>query len=99
MSSPVWLITGTSNGIGLVFCLHVLKAGHKVIGTMRDLARASEAVKAIESQGGKVIQMDMTEPQASIIEKVKAAEAIYGQIDVLVNNAGYSVLGPVAEFT
>lgn len=99
MSSPVWLITGASNGIGLVFCLHALKAGHKVIGVMRDPIRASEAVKSIEGLGGKVVQMDMNESQASIIEKINAAEAIYGSIDILVNNAGYSLLGPVSEFT
>ncbi|KAI1465221.1 NAD(P)-binding protein [Daldinia caldariorum] len=99
MSSPVWLITGASNGLGLSFCLRALKAGHKVIGAMRNLTRAAEAVKAIESQGGQVMQLDMTESQSSIKEKVQAAEKIYGKIDVLVNNAGYSLLGPLSEFT
>ncbi|KAI0845091.1 NAD(P)-binding protein [Daldinia vernicosa] len=99
MSSPVWLITGASNGLGLSFSLRALKAGHKVIGAMRNPTRAAEAVKAIESRGGKVVQIDMTESQASIHEKVKAAEKIYGKIDILVNNAGYSLLGPLSEFT
>ncbi|KAI1477846.1 NAD(P)-binding protein [Daldinia eschscholtzii] len=99
MSSPVWLITGASNGMGLSFSLRALKAGHSVIGAMRNPTRAAEAVKAIESQGGKVVQLDMTESQGSIREKVEAAEKIYGKIDVLVNNAGYSLLGPLSEFT
>ncbi|KAI0114768.1 NAD(P)-binding protein [Daldinia grandis] len=99
MPSAVWLITGASNGLGLSFSLRALKAGHKVIGAMRDPTRATEAVQAIESRGGKVVQLDMTESQASIHEKVKAAEKIYGRIDILVNNAGYSLLGPLSEFT
>ncbi|KAI1804343.1 NAD(P)-binding protein [Daldinia bambusicola] len=99
MSSPVWLITGASNGLGLSFSHRALKAGHKVIGAMRNPTRAVEAVKAIESQGGKVVQLDMTESQSSIKEKVEAAEEIYGKIDILVNNAGYSLLGPLSEFT
>ncbi|KAI8961012.1 NAD(P)-binding protein [Daldinia sp. FL1419] len=99
MSSPVWLITGASNGLGLSFCLRALKAGHRVIGAMRNPSRAAEAVKAIESRGGRVVQIDMTESQASIREKIEAAEKIYGTIDILVNNAGYSLLGPLSEFT
>ncbi|KUI66071.1 putative oxidoreductase YusZ [Cytospora mali] len=99
MSPPVWLITGASSGFGLMLCLRALKAGHKVIGTMRSLHRASEAVTAIESAGGNVIEMDMTESQAGIKKKIQDAEGIFGSIDILVNNAGFAMLGPIAEFT
>ncbi|KAH7310680.1 hypothetical protein B0I35DRAFT_357865 [Stachybotrys elegans] len=97
--APIWLITATSNGLGLRLALRVLKAGHHVIGTVRDPARSAEAVKAIEDAGGKIIQLDVTEPQESIHNKMKEAEAIYGHIDILVNNAGYCLLGPLALFT
>ncbi|KAH8169455.1 short chain dehydrogenase domain-containing protein [Sarocladium implicatum] len=96
---PVWFITGSSNGLGLLLSLHALKAGHQVISTVRDRTRAADAVAAIESAGGRVVQLDLTESQHSIAEKVHAAEALYGKIDILVNNAGYSLLGPVESFT
>lgn len=99
MSPPVWFITGASNGFGLLLCLRALKAGHKVIGTVRSKYRASEAVKSIEDAGGKVIEMDMTESQASLTRKIQDAEhQFYGGIDVLVNNAGFSILGPISSF-
>lgn len=98
-SPPVWFITGASNGFGLLLCLRALKAGHNVIGTVRDKTRSSEAVKSIEDAGGKIIEMDMTEIQPSIVQKIQGAELFYGKIDNLVNNAGFSMLGPIASFT
>ncbi|KAK4238039.1 hypothetical protein C8A03DRAFT_33996 [Achaetomium macrosporum] len=95
----VWFITGASNGFGLLLSLRALKAGHNVIATMRNKTKAAQAAKSIEDAGGKVLELDLTEPQASIAKKVQDAEAIYGKIDVLVNNAGYSLLGPIELFT
>ncbi len=95
MTEPVWLITGASNGFGLILCLRALKAGHAVIGSVRNKDKSADAVKQIEAAGGKVIEMDMTESQSSIATKVKAV----GRIDHLVNNAGYSVLGALEHYT
>jgi len=88
MSAPVWLITGASNGLGLVLTLHVLRAGHRVVASVRSKAKSADAVKKIEEAGGSVVEMDMTESQESIANKVKAI----GRIDFLINNAGYSLL-------
>lgn len=94
----VWLITGASSGLGLTLSLAVLKAGHQVIAAMRNPGRSTEAVKAVEAAGGYVLQLDLTESQESIADKMHAAEGIHGRIDVLVNNAGYSVLGSFENF-
>ncbi|OPB46313.1 short chain oxidoreductase/dehydrogenase [Trichoderma guizhouense] len=99
MSSPVWFITETSHGFGLLLSLQALHAGHKVIGTVRNKQRSADAVRSIEQAGGSVVELDMTEPRDSIIEKVQAAEKIHSRIDFLINNAGYSTLGPVEFFT
>ncbi|KAI7779839.1 hypothetical protein LA080_000338 [Diaporthe eres] len=99
MSGLLWFITGASNGFGLILSLHALKAGHRVIGAMRNKNRASDAVNAIESAGGHVIEMDMTEAQGSIVKKIQDVNETHGPIDVLVNNAGYATLGPIAQFT
>lgn len=99
MTTPVWLITGSSNGFGLLLSLRALKAGHKVISTVRDTTRSADAVSQIEKAGGKIITLDMTESKASITEKVLDVEKVYGRIDYLVNNAGYSCLGAIELFT
>ena len=99
MSSPVWFITGTSNGMGLLLSLRALEAGHRVIATVRDPKRSATAVDRISTAGGKVITLDLEEQQESIFTKVRDAEKIYGHIDYLVNNAAYSLLGPLEHFT
>ena len=98
MSLPVWFITGSSNGLGLVLSLRALKAGHRVISTVRDRTRSADAVQTIEKAGGKIVIFDTTESKASITKKVQEAEKIYGTIDFFVNNAGYSALGPLELF-
>ncbi|KAI0970945.1 putative short-chain dehydrogenase [Xylaria arbuscula] len=95
MSTPVWLITGVSNGLGLALSLRVLRAGHRVVGSVRNKAKSADAVQKIEQAGGSVIELDMTESQASISTKVKAV----GHIDYLVNNAGYSILGACEDIS
>ncbi|TVY65186.1 Oxidoreductase BOA17 [Fusarium oxysporum f. sp. cubense] len=89
MTTPVWFITGSSNGLGLLLSLRVLKAGHRVIATVRDTTRSADAVRQIEEAGGKIVTIDLTESKASITKKVQDAEKAYGRIDFLVNNAGY----------
>ena len=99
MTTPVWLITGSSNGFGLLLSLRALKAGHKVIATVRDATRSANAIGQIEGAGGNIITLDMTESKANITKKIQDAEKVYGRIDYLVNNAGYSCLGAVELFT
>ncbi|CAG8133866.1 unnamed protein product [Penicillium nalgiovense] len=95
MSFPIWLITGASNGFGLGMCLHVLRAGHRVIGSVRSKTKAATAVEQIEQAGGSVIELDMTESQASIASKIHAL----GRIDYLINVAGYSILAACEDIT
>lgn len=95
MSQPTWLITGASSGLGLVLCLRVLKAGHKVVGSVRSKTKSAGAVAQIEQAGGTVIELDIVESKESITKKVQAV----GDIDYLVNNAGYSILAACEDIT
>ncbi|KAK3192324.1 hypothetical protein K4F52_001537 [Lecanicillium sp. MT-2017a] len=95
MTSPVWLITGASGGLGLALALRILRAGHSVVGTVRNKTKAADAVRQIEQAGGTVIELDMTDSKESITSKVQAA----GRIDYLVNNAGYSILAPCEDIS
>ncbi|KKK13239.1 hypothetical protein ARAM_000574 [Aspergillus rambellii] len=96
MAPLVWFITGASSGFGLDLSLHALGAGHQVIGTVRNATRSAEAVRQIQEKGGKVLEWDVTNAEA-VPEVANQALSLYGHIDVLVNNAGYSLLGAVED--
>ena len=90
MSSPeVAFITGVSSGLGTSLALAFLSAGYNVIGTVRSRSRASKEVAAIESAGGKCLELDVTDA-AACWRVFAEAEGVYGKVDVLVNNAGMS---------
>lgn len=103
MSSPTvpqtWLITGASSGFGLALSLHALRAGHSVIATVRKRTggRYADAVKAIEDAGGKCVELDVSDLDAipKVVEGV--LDGGKGKVDVLVNNAGYSLFGGVED--
>ena len=94
--AAVWFITGVSSGLGTEIALRALEAGQRVIGTVRNRKKAASQASAIEEKGGRILELDVTDGVAclSVFEK---AEAFYGQVDVLVNNAGYSLLGAVED--
>lgn len=90
---PVWLITGCSSGFGLALSILVLKSGHRVIASSRNPAKNLELLSQVESLGGVWIALDVCTPEFELAKTVEYAISIYGRIDVLVNSAGYSILG------
>jgi NAD(P)-dependent dehydrogenase (short-subunit alcohol dehydrogenase family) len=101
MSSPskalVWLITGCSSGFGASLSIIALKAGHKVIATSRNPSKSPELVKQVEGLGGIWLELDMNEETAHFQKLVELATKRFGPIDVLVNNAGISLIGAVED--
>lgn len=99
MSAKVTLITGTSTGIGFATAVLLAAKGYNVYATMRDPARAGEALeKAANEAGGSlhVAALDVT--NASACDRaVKEIIAKEGSIDVLINNAGIGDLRVVEE--
>ncbi|KAL2841008.1 putative short-chain oxidoreductase [Aspergillus pseudoustus] len=92
-----WLITGCSSGFGLSLTRAAQAGGHKVIATSRNPSRNPELVAEIESKGGKWIQLDLDSPHSGDV--ITELERDGHNIDVLVNNAGYSIYAPVETFT
>ncbi len=91
MSTRTVLITGASSGIGEATARHFLAAGWNVAACMRSPARHSFDA---DSAHLAVLRMDVTD-EASIASATEAAMQRFGAIDVLVNNAGYALLGPL----
>jgi NAD(P)-dependent dehydrogenase (short-subunit alcohol dehydrogenase family) len=92
-TSSVWLVTGASRGLGFEISKAALQAGHKVIAGRRSATVTSE-IAEIEKLGGHWIDLDVS--AADLDVRVERAKAVYGRIDVLVNNAGYGT-GGMAE--
>ncbi|GAA6129771.1 oxidoreductase [Halopseudomonas sabulinigri] len=93
--AQTWLITGAARGIGLHIVKAALAAGHNVIATARKPAAIVQALGS-ESEHLLTLPLDVTDyPQVE--DAIHAAQARFGRIDVLVNNAGYGLLGPFEE--
>jgi NADP-dependent 3-hydroxy acid dehydrogenase YdfG len=94
-SSKTYLITGASAGLGLALAEVALKTGHKVIATARTISKAAQDHPQIEKLGGEWLQLDVNklETQKTVEEAVQKL----GKIDVLINNAGYSILGSIED--
>ncbi|MBA2539935.1 MAG: SDR family NAD(P)-dependent oxidoreductase, partial [Deltaproteobacteria bacterium] len=100
------LITGATAGIGRITALHLAEQGHHVIATGRKVAELdslrAQAIDKPGSAGGKLdtLQLDVTSAEsiATAVRDVATLTSGHG-LDVLVNNAGFGVLGPSAEIT
>lgn len=96
MANKIAIVTGASSGFGLLTSVELAKAGFRVVGAMRDLARRegldrAAAVAGVASRV-EVRQLDVTSFEA-IPGFVDAVVRDYERLDVLVNNAGFAVAG------
>ncbi|MFR9805557.1 SDR family NAD(P)-dependent oxidoreductase [Pseudonocardia sp. RS010] len=86
----IWFITGVGRGLGRCLAERALEAGHTVVGTTRD--------GVCDLPGLHVLPLSVDDPTAARPTVERAVE-LAGGLDVLVNSAGYGLLGPVEETT
>ncbi|KAK1498621.1 retinol dehydrogenase [Colletotrichum tamarilloi] len=93
MAPLVWLITGSTSGFGAEFVKALLAKGDKVIATARDTSKIAHFREA----GAAVLKLDLLADQAEFDKVAQDSLSIYGSVDVLVNNAGYSHFGTIED--
>ncbi len=91
----VWFITGSNSGFGLSLCRAVLAKGDRVVATTRHPEAIGDLVEQY-SDTVKAVRLDVTKPN-EISSAIEVALSTFGQIDVLVNNAGIATMGAVEE--
>ena len=94
-SPKVWFITGASRGFGRVWAEAALKRGDKVAATARNL----ESIADLNGKYGEnvlTLELDVTKPEQAKAA-VEQAYAHFGRLDIVLNNAGYSLVGTIEE--
>jgi NADP-dependent 3-hydroxy acid dehydrogenase YdfG len=93
--NKVWFITGASRGFGRVWADAALKRGDKVAATARQLKGIADLK---EKYGANVLtlELDVTKPD-QVKTAVTQAYAHFGRLDIVLNNAGYSLVGTIEE--
>ena len=91
----VVIITGCSSGIGLATAVHLAGQGNKVYATMRDLNGKEKLMDqaAKNKVDVQLLRLDVTE-DSSVYAAVNQIVKKEGRVDVLINNAGYGLMGP-----
>ena len=93
--TQIWMITGSSRGIGRAVAETVLAAGHRLMATARDPVTLDDLVSRYGDRI-RTARLDVTDPQqvdAAVQETVRA----FGRIDVVANIAGYSNIGSIED--
>jgi NADP-dependent 3-hydroxy acid dehydrogenase YdfG len=94
-SDKVWFITGASRGFGHVWAEAALKRGDKVAATARKL----ESIAGLKEKYGDnvlILELDVTN-SGQVKAAVEQAHTHFGRLDIVLNNAGYSLVGTIEE--
>src|ERR1700693_4495909 len=91
--AQVWLVTGSSRGLGHAIVEAGVAASNKVLATARDIKSLADLSERYGDQV-KLFAMDVTD-KAEPANPVMAAVIVFGPLDVVINNGGYGNLAPV----
>ena len=94
------IVTGASKGMGRSMALALAEAGANVVLVARNMALTEQVAEEVKKFGTKVMALKCDVSQESEIEKTaKTAIDHFGNVDVLVNNAGINILKDILEYT
>lgn len=96
-ASRVWFVTGAGRGLGRTFVEGALTAGERVVATLRRPEVLDDLVAA-HPESLRALPLDVRD-RSAVLAAVEQARAAFGRIDVVINNAGYGLLGAVEEVT
>jgi NAD(P)-dependent dehydrogenase (short-subunit alcohol dehydrogenase family) len=96
-ATKVWLITGSTRGLGRALAEAVLVAGHKVVATGRDPGQLKDLVTRYGDRA-RAVTLDVTSERA-VIGAVAEAIKAFGRLDVVANNAGYGDVCPIEDMS
>lgn len=96
-NQKIWFVTGASKGLGLSLVKKLLKNGYKVAATSRNV---NDLLKEVSTETDNFLPLSVDlKSETSVKQAIDKTIATFGQIDVLVNNAGYGFLGGLEEAT
>jgi gluconate 5-dehydrogenase len=100
LSGQVAVVTGTSRGLGQYLARALAKAGADLVITSRTRASLTDFEEEMKALGRRVVSLELdVRDEASIRRMAEEAHAAFGQIHILVNNAGCNVRKPALEVT
>src|ERR1700753_3989250 len=95
MAPRTWLITGTSRGFGREWAAAALARGDRVVGTARNTSTTDDLAE-MHPDAFRPLQLDVPDRKA-VFAAVNQARDHFGELDIVVNNAGYGHFGMVEE--
>jgi NAD(P)-dependent dehydrogenase (short-subunit alcohol dehydrogenase family) len=100
LEGKVALITGASKGLGKAMALALAEAGAQIALVSRDKTLLGEAAKAVRALGSEaeVFPADVSD-EAQVLALEKAVTARFGNLQILINNAGINLRKPITDFT
>lgn len=96
-NQKVWFITGASKGLGLALAKLALSNGDKVVATSRSIKELEEQISQPD-ENFLPLKVDLTSDK-DVRHAIERSIAYFGKLDVIVNNAGYSLVGSMEEMS
>jgi NAD(P)-dependent dehydrogenase (short-subunit alcohol dehydrogenase family) len=93
-SQPRAVVTGAGSGLGRAFCQELARRGARIVASDINLAAATETVQSLGSATAHAVRCDVTR-LAEVEQLAHEAERLLGGVDLVINNAGVAVGGPV----